>query len=184
MGKSLSNRSGRPYPHNAIYEVLTHGVPYTMRHEPKRYNKRTVNEFWKMLNETNEKTRKAYELVYANGNTLKDAGKIMKISGSTVKKYLMNLYFVKDKTGYLVSDLDKIAKTSLAGPEKTKRGYTMDKIYWFVDNMLPMTSLSKEDALNVLSATADKVSVIGISEFYHYPMEDVEVIVNAYEAYI
>lgn len=180
MKRTLAERSGRTYPHNAIYEILTNNMPYNLRHEPKLYNKRTINTFWKMLNTAGDKTRQAYELVYANGNTLKDAGKIMRVSGSTVKKYLMNIYFVKDKHGYLVSDLDKIAKSSFRENENI-RGIKTERIYYFLDKSLPLTSLTKEEATNVLIAYADNVSIIGISEFYHYSMEDVEIIVNAFK---
>ena len=184
MAISLAERSGRVYPHNAIYEILTYGIPYTMRHEPKKYNKRTVNEFWKMLNSTNEKTRKAYELVYANNNTLQEAGSIMKVSPTTIKRYLMNIYFVRDDNGYLIADLERISKSSYSNQEKAKRGHTLERILWFADNILPLTSLSKESALNVLTAVADNISVTGISEFYKYPIDDVQTIVDAYNKYI
>lgn len=180
MKRTLAERSGRVYPHNAIYEILTNGVPYNLRHEPKRYNKRTVNTFWKMLNSTSPTIRQAYELVYANNNTLKDAGVIMKVSGSTVKKYLMDIYYIKDEHGYLVSDLNKIAKSSFRENENI-RGCKTERIYYFLDNLLPLTSLDKDEATNVLVTYADGVSTLGIAEYYHYPLEDVETVVDKFK---
>lgn len=47
--KTLFNRSGRTYPHNAIYEILTYRNPEGAWKEPKRYDRRALNEFTKMM---------------------------------------------------------------------------------------------------------------------------------------
>lgn len=179
--RSLAQRSGRQFPHNAIYEILTHGIPLTMRSEPKCYSKRTINEFWKMLENTSVLTRRAYELVYANDNTLVEAGKIMKVSPSTVKKYLMNIYFVKDDMGYMVAGLDEVSKTSMDGNGKVTRGKSLEQIIWFVNNHLPLTKLNKSQARNVLTAYCEDVTVGAIAGFYKYPIEDCITITKAYE---
>lgn len=110
--RTLADRSGRAYPHNAIYEILTYRNPDGAWREPKKYSKKTLNEFTKMLNAASDLTRMAYTLVYQNGNTLTEAGKIMRMSPTTVRKYLNDIFFARDEYGYLVANLEKTVRGS------------------------------------------------------------------------
>ena len=48
---TLAERSGRTYPHNAIYEILTFRMPTEKRNEPKKYPKATCLKFERILKE-------------------------------------------------------------------------------------------------------------------------------------
>lgn len=177
MSKPLSERCGKPYPHNAIYEILTYGVPAGDRNEPKRYNKRTVNAYWKMLESAPPKTRQAYTLVFANGNTLKEAAQIMKSSSTTVRNYLKLIYYTRDKHGYMVSNLEKISNSSYAG-NCSNISRLHEQVDRYVHHFMPLTSLTSSQAFDVLTADADGISPEHIAGFYKLNADDVQKIIS------
>jgi hypothetical protein len=178
MKRTLAERSGRTYPHNAIYEILTYGTRPGERNEPKRYNRRTVNEYWRMLEQAPPMTRKAYELVYANGNTLKDAGRMMKISSTTVKNYLRLLYLTRDKHGYMVGNLDKISHSSYSAV-KGDPVRLIESIDRYIDQYMDTpTELLSDQIYDVLLASSDGVAPEHIAGFYGLDEKEVSRIVE------
>lgn len=160
--RTLADRSGRPYPHNAIYEILTYRNASKLNHEPLKYNKKALNEFVKMLNAAPKQIKLAYELVFLNGNTLAEAGKIMKMSPSSVRKCITNLFFVKDEHGYMVANLEKIVRGSYSNISTRDGMNVHEHIDWFIKyhcknkSNLPekLIAVLLEDSYEGLTSTA------------------------------
>ena len=180
--KTVANRSGRIFPHNAIYEILTYRSWDKRIEEPRRYNQRTINEFWNILEHCSPKTRQAYNLVYCNGNTLKDAGVLMGCSATTVRRYLENVFYVRDKDSYMIHRMMRVSRATNLGLLNTMDSFKIDKIYKYVDKYFKESeSLSKEDAKIILVCYGDGLSVQCISEFYRFPIEEVKKLVASYK---
>lgn len=172
MSKPLADRSGRSYPHNAIYEILTYGVPAGERNEPKKYSKRTINVYWKMMEAAPPKTRQAYELVYANKNTLKEAAMIMHCAPTTVNRYLKLIYFARDKHGYLTSMLEKASHTSYTGQSIDSLALA-EKIDRYYHHFMDLRVFTYYQVLDILTADSEKIDAETIAKFYKYDVSDV-----------
>lgn len=110
MRRSLAERSGREYPHNAIYEILTYRVKEDDRNEPIIYSPKVVDFYHHILGEVTPEIMVAYVHVYEMGETLEQAGKRLKCSGPTVRKLLNEVFYAQDKNGYLVGQLKNLSR--------------------------------------------------------------------------
>lgn len=110
MRKSLAERSGRDYPHNAIYEILTYRVDKENRNEPVVYNDKTVAYFTDVVTNGRPDFCKAYLKVYMLGYTLEEVAQMMKCSSTTVRKYLNEIFFMQDDDGFVVNKLKLLSK--------------------------------------------------------------------------
>lgn len=182
--RSLSKRSGREYPHNAIYEILTYGVPDYLRNEPKNYSKKTLNEFTRIMNTAPSKTKQAYELVFANGNTLKEAGAIMKVSSSTVRKYMMNIYFVRDEFGYSVANLEKTVRGVYKDIPAYNGTSAKDHIEWWLQyHCSNRHGLSTKTIVAIIESDYEGSTVKEISDLYDIDATTVAAIIDAYKPF-
>lgn len=182
--RNLAERSGREYPHNAIYEILTHGVPEVSRREPKKYSKKTLNEFTKMMNAAPEKTKQAYELVFANGNTLKEAGTVMKISPTTVKNYMMNIYFVRDEFGYMVANLERTVRGVFKDVPAFNGTSAQEHIKWWLQyHCNNKHGLSNNTIVAIIESDYEGLTAKEIGNLYDIDATTVSAIVDAYKPF-
>ena len=97
--RSIATRSGRSWPHNAIYEILTNNTKH-YGHEPVTYSQNTVALFYNILDKLPPMIKRAYLVVYRDGRTLFDASKVLKISPTTIRNRLSYIYKARDKSTY------------------------------------------------------------------------------------
>lgn len=184
MKRSLAYRSGKMYPHNAICEILKKGTPsYT---PPTRYSHRVVNKFFEILERGPEKTRKAYMLVFSCGNSLTDAAKVLKVSPTTVRRWLENIYFVRDEYGYQVAELAKYAMSNSFTETYKKADPSLDTIekwHWWIDKHAAQNNpnLTKDQMICILDAVYRDLDYTIIADFYKLNRMDVMEFVNQYK---
>ena len=110
MAMSLAERSGRSYPHNAIYEILTYHQKKDEIDEPLIYNDKTVEFYHSMLIDSTQEILLSYVDVFELGLTLEVAGKRRKCSSSKVRKNLNEVYFLQDSDGFKVNKLRLLSR--------------------------------------------------------------------------
>lgn len=111
MRRSLAERSGREYPHNAIYEILTYRMDDDDKiSEPVSYPEKVVNAYADLINSCSQEVLLCYVDVYEAGLTLEDTAKRRKCSPTKVRKNLNEVYFVQDSDGFLVNRLREVSR--------------------------------------------------------------------------
>lgn len=111
MGKGLAKRSGREYPHNAIFEILTYRMSEEDKiNEPVIYSDKAVKAFRELISSCPQEVLLCYTDVYEVGLTLEDTANRRKCSSSKVRNNLNKVYFVQNLEGFLVNKLRKVSK--------------------------------------------------------------------------
>lgn len=182
--KTLFNRSGRTYPHNAIYEILTYRNPEGAWKEPKKYDRRTLNEFTKMMSAAPTTVKAAYEIVFSNENTLTEAGKLLKVSPTTVRKYLNDIFFIRDEHGYLIANLEKMVRGSYKNVSTTDGMNVWEHIEWYLKyHCKNKHHCSTETIDSILEMGYENADAEEIAKFHHISVSTVKKVLADYDTF-